>query len=382
MNLREHAKNNEPLTDLIRQEIQANHGAISFSRFMHLALYTKDLGFYSRKAEKFGEKGDFVTAPHLSPLFAKCIARQCIQVFETLSTHHILEIGAGSGLFAKELLLELEKQNHLPEQYYIFEISEALRESQKQFLQTTCPHLFSRIIWLDKLPEDKISGVIFANEVMDALPVSRFLIEKTQVFERSVTVENKHFTWINTTPTEELSALVDKIKNARELPDHYESEVSLTLNAWIASLARALKTGIILLFDYGYGEREYYHPERSQGTLTCFYQHQKHADPFIHIGSQDITAHVDFTHVVESAIDAHLTFKGYTTQAAFLFATGLTELSLGNTLPEIERFREAQAIKTLTLPSEMGETIKVMGLAKHLDTPLLGFSLLDRSRDL
>jgi SAM-dependent MidA family methyltransferase len=382
MNLPTPEKNNDPLTHLIRQEIQASQGAISFARFMELALYAEDLGFYSKNTEKFGARGDFITAPLVSPLFAQCIARQCIQVFATLATHEILEIGAGSGVFARDLLLELEKQNSLPEHYFIFEISASLRTTQQQFLKNACPHLFSRIVWLEALPKNKICGVIFANEVMDALPVTRFCIEDHQLFERSVSFEQDHFIWKNWAASPTLTSVIKKITTDCELPTHYESEVALTLPHWIHSLAHALTSGIILLFDYGYGRREYYHPERSQGTLTCFYQHQKHSDPLIHIGSQDITAHVDFTRVVETAMDANLTFKGYTTQAAFLFATGLMELAGANHLPEIERFQEAQAIKTLTFPSEMGETIKVIGFAKNLDIPLIGFSLLDRSRDL
>lgn len=382
MNLPSPAKNNTALTYLIRQEIQAGEGSIPFSRFMELALYTKDLGFYSGKNEKFGEGGDFITAPEISPLFAKCIAQQCCQIFAVLSTRQFLEIGAGSGIFAKILLLELERQNSLPENYFIFEISDALRERQKDFLKKECAHLFSRIHWLDSLPKEKISGIIFANEVMDALPVHRFRIENNKVIERSVTCENDHFTWKNTIPSLELENAVKTIHSECELPSQYESEISLLLPSWIKSLADCLSHGVLLLFDYGYGRKEYYHPERSEGTLTCFHQHQKNTDPFVHIGAQDITAHIDFTKVAESAVDAGLLFKGYTTQAAFLFATGLVELAESNSLSEIERYQQAQSIKTLTLPSEMGETIKAIGFAKNFAAPLIGFSLLDRSRDL
>lgn len=372
------------LTELIRQEIERSGGYISFARYMELALYAPGLGYYSAGARKFGEKGDFVTAPEISPLFAKCVAKQCQPILAAISHGDILELGAGSGIFAKDLLIELEKLHALPNNYFILEISAELRERQQQFLQTHCPHLVSRIHWLDTLPINGISGIIFANEVMDAMPVHCFRIDENEITERCVTWDKDKFSWHMATPTTpELISRVKAIQEECALAIGYESEVNLMLTAWIATLVNTLKEGVILLFDYGYARHEYYHPDRYQGTLMCYYQHHRHDDPFSLVGLQDMTAHVDFTAVIESATNHGATLAGFTTQASFLLACGLLELASNEkTLFSAEHFQQNQAIKRLTLPSQMGELIKVMGLANNFDLPLLGFSLHDRRRDL
>lgn len=372
----------EKLISLIRQEIQREN-SISFARFMELALYAPGLGYYSAGAHKLGAQGDFITAPELSPLFAQCIARQCQEVLMNLEAGSILELGAGSGVLARDLLLELEKLQSLPEHYYILETSADLRERQQTLLKSSCPHLFSHIIWLDQLPTEAINGIILANEVLDALPIHCFRTEEGSIYERNVTWENDTFTWKLTPPsTDELKERAGKIHQQHELADNYESEINIILPYWIKSIANTLKKGVFLIFDYGYGEREYYHPDRTHGTLMCYYQHHKHSDPFILPGLQDITAHVDFTAVVDSALAAGFSFRGYTTQASFLMACGLLQLCDTEKLSEVEAFRQNQIIKTLTLPSQMGEAIKVMALSKEIDFPLIGFSLHDRSRDL
>lgn len=370
------------LTQLIRQAIQFQGSFTSFDEFMDLALYYPDLGFYMNPNQKFGKTGSFVTAPEISPLFAECIAKQCQQISSTLPDYDFLELGAGSGIFAKDLLLSLEKLSCLPQHYFIVEKSPHLREAQQQFLKTHCAHLFSRITWLDKLSSQKITGIIFANEVLDALPVTCFEIKNHEICERSVAFKKENFSWELTDPSDKLFSAVEQIQKDCELPANYQSEINFNLKPFLKKLSETLTQGVILFFDYGYGRREYYHPERSQGTLTCFYQHQKTSNPFENIGAQDITAHVDFTSVIEKAVDAGLKLKGFTTQAAFLLNCGLLELANNNRLTEAERFKENQAIKTLTLPTEMGETIKVIGLEKNFSAPLLGFSFHDRSRDL
>lgn len=374
---------NEQLTQLICQEITKSGGAISFAKFMELALYAPDLGYYNTEKMKFGQAGDFVTASEISPLFAACIARQCQQILSTLAQGSILEIGAGSGKFAKDLLLELNNLNCLPERYLILEISPSLRAQQLKLFQQTCPEFLPRIQWLDQLPAEPIQGIIFANEVLDALPFHCFEIANNQIEERCVSWENQHFCWQNNRAAADLAANVNAILRESELPSGYRSEINLALQQWVSNVAQALKKGLILLLDYGYGRREYYHPDRTEGTLMCFYQHQKHSDPFVHIGLQDMTAHVDFTSVAESAVTAGLDVSGYTTQAAFLLACGLMELANPtDPLSASETYQQAQAIKTLTLPAQMGEIIKVMGLTKHFDQPLLGFALHNRRKDL
>lgn len=369
------------LIQTIRDEIIQSQGYITFDRFMELALYTPEIGYYSRNSDKFSKTGDFITAPEISPLFAKCIAKQCVQVFAKLGSGDILEIGAGSGVFAKDLLLELEKLHHLPEKYLIFEISPSLQARQRMLLQSSCPHLMNRIVWLDKLPTE-ITGVIFANEVMDALPVKCFLLENDEFNERCVSVENDQFCWTKISADENLAEKIRLLKTECNLPSCYQSEINLNLQEWVQSLTAIIKKGLILLIDYGYGRREYYHPDRTHGTLMCFYQHRQHENPLINVGLQDITAHVDFTTVIENAISDEVSLGGYTTQAAFLLACGLLEIAQRDSLSPIDLYKQSQVIKTLTLPSQMGEVVKVMGIVKNLHIPLIGFNMVDRRRDL
>ncbi len=372
----------ERLTQLIRDEIISEGKPITFARFMELALYAPGLGYYSAGMHKLGREGDFVTAPEISPLFAKCVAKQCSQILTELEQGDILEFGAGSGIFAKDLLLELEKLNALPAHYFILEVSADLRQRQFELLKTTCPHLLARIIWLDKLPDTPINGIIFANEVLDAMPVHCFTVLQNEIQERCVDWENNQFVWRLAAGSPELQNYFKSILSEFSLDSGYQSEASLIQPAWIATMADLLNKGLLLLIDYGYGRAEYYHPERRDGTLMCFYQHHKHSDPFMLIGLQDITAHVDFTLLAESAVDAGLTVSGFTTQAAFLLATGLLEIANEEPLSEIEKYKQSQQIKMLTLPSQMGEVVKVLGLTKNMDRQLIGFSLQDRRRNL
>ncbi len=371
------------LTDLIRQEITASDGFISFARFMQLALYAPGLGYYSAGQHKFGKGGDFITAPEISPLFSQCIAEQCQQILNELGKGDILELGAGSGVFAKDLLLTLEKSNSLPEHYFILEVSAELRQRQQQLLTQHCPHLLTRISWLDSLPA-ALNGIIIANEVLDAMPVHCFRMDVSGIKERCVTWKDNHFVWKLTEPTtSSLTQAIELLSQEHPLPEGYESEINLMLPAWIEAITSTLNKGVILFFDYGYGRGEYYHPERKMGTLMCYYQHQRHDNPFQLIGLQDITAHVDFTNVAEHACEAGCTLAGYTTQAAFLLNCHLLELAQKTAAKtSIDEINQIQAIKKLTLPSEMGELIKVMALSKNYAKTLCGFPLPDRRRDL
>jgi SAM-dependent MidA family methyltransferase len=370
------------LIKLLRCEMQQNNGAISFARFMEFVLYTPELGYYAAGPSPFGKKGDFFTAPEISSLFSQCLANQCKQIITELPQSDIVEIGAGSGVMARDVLLKLEQLDSLPERYLIFEPCAGRREQQKVLFAASCsPGLQNRIHWLDTLPVN-IQGIIIANEVMDALPVHCFEIDETGAKERCVTWDNGQFAWHLMEPAQpELREHLKTLLDHYPLPAGYQSEISLTLSGWVSSAVKALKQGVILLFDYGYGRAEYYHPERSMGTLMCYHQHQRHDDPFQLPGSQDITAHVDFTRVIESASAAGCSLAGYTTQVSFLLACSLLELAAA---PDdtIAHFEKAQAVKTLTLPSQMGESIKIMGLSKNFPVPLLGFSLHNRIRNL
>ncbi|MCD6038980.1 MAG: hypothetical protein K0S27_380 [Gammaproteobacteria bacterium] len=371
------------LSEAIRNEITQAGGSISFARFMELALYAPGLGYYSAGQRKIGKEGDFVTAPEISPLFSHCVARQCKQILSVLKKGDILEIGAGTGVFAKDILLELEALNSLPEYYFILEVSAELRARQEELLGSHCLHLLDRIIWLDSLPETAINGIIIANEVMDALPVHCFKIKNHAIQERCVIWDKDHFNWLLTAPT--APALLQRgtmLLQDYALADDYESEINLLLPTWIQSIASILNKGIILLFDYGYSRREYYHAERKKGTLICYHQHRRHEDPFKLIGFQDITAHVEFTTLVESAYAVGCILLGYSVQAHFLLNCGLLELAQTIESAGVAHMRQAQAIKKLLLPSQMGELIKVMALGKNYTHPLCGFPLPDRRRDL
>ncbi len=365
----------EKLTHLIKNKIENSGGKISFAEFMALALYAPDLGYYNTQTPKFGKEGDFITAPEISPLFAQCVAEPFIQVLKKIPEGSILELGAGSGIFAKNILLALAAAKQLPEQYYILEISPALREQQKKLLSTCDETIFSRVVWINQHPEN-FSGVIFANELFDALSVHCFAIENG-IKERCVAWENNQFVFISTEPTIELTKKITPLN----LPEGYRSEINFTSEEKIQTIARSLKQGVFLIMDYGYGRNEYYHPDRSCGTLMCFYQHHRHDNPFVHVGLQDITAHVDFTSIAENATACGMSLLGYTTQAAFLMDCGLLEKPFSS-LSEIERIHQTQGIKKLILPSEMGEIVKVMAVSKNFSDPLIGFRTHDRKRDL
>jgi SAM-dependent MidA family methyltransferase len=371
------------LLELLKQKISEAGGYITFAHFMDLVLYAPGLGYYSAGNQKFGSAGDYITAPEISQLFAKCVARQCQEILQELGTGTILELGAGSGKFAAELLLELEQIDCLPDQYLILEVSADLRSKQNHYLASTCPHLLKRISWLDRLPAQPLKGIIFANEVLDALPAHCFHIDDDQPKERCVTMVNGQLEWLSTPPTtSELQHTLESIQQEFELPNGYESEINLMAPTLINSLNDILAEGVILLFDYGYGRSEYYHLDRQQGTLMCYYQHHRHTDPFKNVGLQDITTHVDFTSVAEAASNVDMTVAGYTTQASFLLACGIIDFAAAKNLSPAEQYQQNQAIKMLTLPSQMGELIKVMALTKQFNTPLIGFSLFDRRQDL
>ncbi len=358
----------------IRAEIERAGGAIDFAHFMELALYAPCLGYYSGGKPKFGASGDFVTAPELSPLFAHCLARQCREVFAPLAGADILEAGAGSGALAAELLLELERLGTLPARYCILELSAALRARQAATLRRKAPHLAARVTWLDALPRS-FRGVVLGNEVLDAMPVTRFHVGAQGVAELCVAWADARFVWRERPAGAEVCARVA----ALGVPVDYISEIGLQAEAWVRSVADVLTQGLVLLIDYGFPRAEFYHPERGRGTLMCHYRHRAHADPLILAGLQDITAHVDFTAIAEAGHAAGLTLLGYASQAAFLLSLGLTDMAAASDPEDLRaHLALAQQIRVLTLPQEMGELYKVIALGRGIDAPLTGFALQDR----
>lgn len=366
------------LVERIVNEINEN-GPMSFERYMALALTAPGLGYYVSGNQKLGAAGDFVTAPEISPLFSRCVARQCEPVLREVGAQQdadIWEFGAGSGVMAADILLELEQCNCLPRQYCIVEVSAELKERQRETLSAKAPHLLSRVQWLDTLAGQSINGVVLANEVIDALPVHRFYRENDAAGEYYVDWNGERFVWQQGSFSSD--AVAQRVNALlAQLPSHYISELNLVADAWIGSLSDVLNQGVVLIIDYGFPRSEYYHSQRNQGTLMCHYQHRAHDDPFVYPGLQDITAHVDFTAVAEAAHDSGLQVSGYNTQAFFLIANGLEEFTHDLDVEDPAYLKAAQQIKTLTMPGEMGELFKVMALTKNYHQPLQGFKLQD-----
>jgi SAM-dependent MidA family methyltransferase len=362
------------LQQVICDEI-SSHGTIPFDRFMELALYAPGLGYYAAGSHKFGASGDFITAPELSPLFSRCLANQCQQILSETGGS-ILEFGAGSGVMAADILKQLQQLQSLPEKYFILDLSPDLKQRQLETLQARVPELLDRVEWLNQMPK-KFDGVVVANEVIDAMPVSVFKTGTDQVFEQYVDcVENNlELTW--RPASLQLQQAVENIQrhNGR-LPENYLSEVNARVDGWLAGLSECMGQGAVLLIDYGYTAKEYYMAERNMGTLLCHYQHQAHDDPLMLVGLQDITASVDFSDVASKARVQGFSIAGYTTQAHFLMANGIEQMILETSPEDSENFyRVSQAVKRLMMPSEMGERFKVLGLQKNMSSALSGFSV-------
>jgi SAM-dependent MidA family methyltransferase len=368
----------DALQQQIKAHIEQQGGWISFADYMQQALYTPHLGYYSGGGNKFGVGGDFVTAPQISPLFAQAIANQLADVLANTGGS-ILELGAGTGKLAQGLLQALASQQQLPTHYYIMEVSANLRQRQQESLQACLPaDLYARLHWLEALPESFTGGVI-GNEVLDAVPVQLAQWSAGTWLERGVAYDND-FVW-RTRPLASTSLLAHI--DTSQLPEDYLTEINPAAQGLIASLAAMLQQGLILFPDYGFSAREYYHPQRNQGTLMCHFQHYAHDNPLIYPGLQDITAHVDFTAMAETALAHGLDCAGYTNQAQFLINCGILQLlqqinpeDTGTYLPQVA------AVQKLLSPAEMGELFKVLALSKNIPLPLRGFLQGDKRHQL
>jgi len=372
----------QQLALLIQDRISQHGGWLSFADFMQMALYTPSLGYYSGGAKKFGVGGDFVTAPEISPLFAQAFANQVAQVLiETQGD--VLELGAGSGKLAVDLLLSLQALNQLPSHYYILEVSAYLRQVQLETMQKSLPEaLFERVVWLDTLPADFV-GVMLGNEVLDAVPVHLVYkptpADSQLLYERGVSF-NGNFYWQDQPLA---SGEIFDLANAHELPDDYLTEISPAAIGLVSSLGSSLKHGVIMMVDYGFSAREYYHPQRNLGTLMCHYQHYAHVDPLIYVGLQDITAHVDFTSVADAGEHNGLELMGFCSQAQFLMNCGILEIMSQVSPHDMARYAPlAAAAQKLLSPAEMGDLFKVIALGKGLNQALIGFSSGDKSHTL
>lgn len=344
---------------------------------MKLALYEPGLGYYVNGLHKFGQSGDFVTAPEQGGLFAAGLARQCDDVAGELGADWcLMELGAGSGALAAELLTRLQSP---PSEYLILEPSAALREVQSETLSALPDPTRDRVRWIDAPPAEAFDGVILANEVIDALPVARFEICDGGLLEQCVVVENDRLDWTTAPPRPRLRRAFESLRAAVDPPlaAGYSSELCVDLPEWLRTVTEPLRRGCALFVDYGYPRGEYYHPDRSGGTLVCHYRHRAHFDPFVWPGLTDLSAFVDFTAVAEAGHDAGLDVAGFTSQAGFLLSMGVHEL-VDEADNDTERMQRAGELKRLTLPAEMGEKFKVLGLTRDFDKRLNGFELMSQ----
>lgn len=381
---RDAQKHSLQLQALIQQTIKKADGWIDFAQFMQLALYAPKLGYYSAGNQKFGTGGDFVTAPEISALYGQTLAQQVAQIL-ALSKGSIMELGAGTGRLAVQLLHALEHLDCLPDYYYILDVSDHLRQVQLEYLQERLsPSLLRRVVWLNQLPVT-FTGVVLGNEVLDAIPV-HIVHTKTQgLCERGVMFSEQGLAWADK-PWDDAPAsgrnLLEEITKLN-LPKGYISEFCPAANGLIASLAIMLERGVILMIDYGFSASEYYHPQRNLGTLMCHYQHYAHTDPLLNIGLQDITAHVNFSSIAYAGVDNGLHLSGFCSQAQFLMNCGILELMAQVSPSDMAHYAPlAAAAQKLLSPAEMGDLFKVIAFSKNMQLPLLGFTKGDKSHAL
>ncbi|MGN6313968.1 MAG: class I SAM-dependent methyltransferase [Rhodanobacteraceae bacterium] len=392
----EERAHSQRLVALIRNEI-GSRGPMPFARFMERCLYAPGLGYYSAGRLKFGAQGDFVTAPELGPLFARCVARALAPALRDCGEDAVwFELGGGSGAFARDCLLALQALGAPPLQYWLLEPSADLRERQRDLLQRSLPpQLFARVQWLERPPQAQWQGVLFANEVLDALPVTRFRVGDGEVFEEHVALNQvaldvgNAFIRVDQPADALVAGAVRHLQRKLGAPfaEGYRSEVLPQLPWWIEAIAGTLQKGAALFVDYGYPRREFYLPERRDGTLVCHYRHRAQGDALWHPGLQDITAFVDFTALIEAGIAAGFDFVSYASQAQFLMASGLDGVfaeAHAQAPDEVARYALAQQVKKLTLPGEMGERFQAMLFARDLESGQLFAPLIavDRSERL
>jgi len=367
----EAAAHSAGLAEHIASVIAAEGDWIPFARFMELALYAPGLGYYTAGSRKFGHEGDFITGPEISDMYAKCVARQAVQVIQAVGGD-VLELGPGSGALAADLYAEMKAVGQAPKRYLLLEVSPDLRERQRAHIAKRHPGDLDRFVWLDRLPE-KIRGLVIGNEVLDVVPFSLVHRTRGEIYERGVIVSEAGFAWDDGRIRDgELKRRAEAVLPPGDYD--YLTEIGLAAEGLVRTIAASLEAGAAIFVDYGFPEREFYHPQRSMGTLRCHYRHRFHGDPFFMPGLQDITAHVDFTAMARAAEQGGAEVEGFTTQAYFLISCGLAVLvSAGDPTATLSKLKASSAVHRLISPSEMGELFKVMGIRKEMDGPLLGF---------
>ncbi len=361
----EQRAHSQRLVTLLKDRIQKT-GPVAFVDYMQFALYEPGLGYYSSGQAVLGRAGDFVTAPLLTPLFSHCLARRYAQfVAQHQQPAAILELGAGNGQMALDILLYCQAAAYEPIDYFILEPSAAMQAQQRATLSQLDAAWLERVTWLQDWPaEGSFTGCVFANEVLDAMPVHAFECRGDTILEAFVTCEQDQLQ-ISYMPTENVNLLQEVRALNIQTDTAYRSEINLWTTGWMRSLARCLATADVVLLDYGYLAAEYYHAERTTGTLMCHFRHRAHADALLLPGCQDMTSYVDFDRVGQAACDAGLRVTAYQTQTEFLLSMGITDL-LAKVTPQSAYQAQARAVKQLTLPTEMGERFKVMSLTSSL----------------
>lgn len=369
----------DALNQRLKKEIIQSGGSISFSLLMDIVLYDKEHGYYTGNKEQFGESGDFITAPMISNIFTRCFLNSFKENFLHLPSS-ILELGAGNGQFAVDLLIAAEKNNIVIDQYLIYEISNNLVKRQQKILQKRLSkEIFSKVVWVSKIPEG-FGGIIFANEFLDAFPTDIYEIKNKQIYERKVGIENNQLDWkMDSNPSPELESFIDK----EGLPTGYIFEYSKKLDDWLKDFFKTIKKAMVFFVDYGFCQSELFHQDRMEGTLMCHYKHYAHTNPFTFLGAQDITWHINFSHISRLAKSAGCTVGGFVSQANFLMNAGALDF-LGEHDPNnILDFKiQTNAFQRLTSPAEMGDLVKVIGIIKNTEASLIGFNKNDRKFQL
>jgi SAM-dependent MidA family methyltransferase len=380
----------EALIDLIRERIAAAGGWLPFDRYMELVLYAPGLGYYSGGATKFGRRAedgsDFVTAPELSPLFARTLARPVAQALRESGTRRLMEFGAGTGKLAAGVLNALAALDVDFGTYSIVDLSGELRARQRDTIEKLAPSFAHKVEWLDALP-DSFEGVVIGNEVLDAMPV-RLVVRKLGAWhERGVVLTNDRFTFDDRpirldTQVELIDAAIDEANDDEPFAE-YITETHEAALGFTKTVCTMLTRGAAFFIDYGFPRREFYHAQRATGTLMCHYRHRAHPDPFVYPGLQDITAHVEFTGIAEAGTEAGADLLGFTSQARFLMNAGITDVLDELDPADVKRFLPAaNAVQKLLSEAEMGELFKVIAFSRGIPGTLDAFATGDRSHTL
>ena len=350
----------------LTKKIKSNEGWINFSDFMQFILYEPGLGYYSSGTRKLGVGGDFITAPEVSNLFGRCLANCIIKILQSCPKQMILEIGGGSGQLAFDILTQLDNRGFVPDQYYILEISADFKDRQQKLLQKLPSNLLEKVIWLDSLPKNLITGVILGNEVLDAMPCRRFRIQDEDVYEIGISCANQRLIEQDKLADEVIKKSVHKIEKElnRNFANGFVSEIRPDYRNWFSTISSSLVSGAMVFIDYGCSRGEYYSADRSTGTLVCHYQNTAHYDPLFLPGMQDLSAWVDFSLVANDGLEHGFKVETYTSHRDFLLSTGILDL-VDQISDQNQRFKINHAMKQLLLPSQMGDTYKFMLLTKN-----------------